>query len=1560
MAKERDDQNQPQHEGEAHTPPAQPPAAHEDAVNLGDLPPESGAPRTDSPRKPTTQLAKPEATEEHAAAAEPPAKGPAPDTMIFTPAQTAPPAPPPTPVPNLSLDQPYETVLPPADVPPPASPPPLPNLSLDEPDQPIVAQPVAPGEVGSHVLQAEPVGAAGGSSVIDAVPLDEAKPPSSSTAKSDSDVFLGEFAEPHGEGKAAAGDSDVFEAQPASGGESGVIEADLVEEASGAKGQKPGSDIGALEEAEEVTGGGSAIFQAEPASSIFEAEPVSSVNADDVLGEVEEVLPGEEVESSEIVAAEVASDDETSSATRREESVLGEADMVGSHSGSGVRPGQPESPVVFEEDVVEAAEAGDSGAVRAEHADDEETEEASVFDAEEVAAVGSSSVEAESSDVMAAEVVDEDDEDALAGHVIGGDEDDSSAVDLGKSHSAKNGPSASGIDPVAEALESGVNLDDDALAAKGTDEPSVEFDELLTEDASKVAPKGSKKKPADEDVFEAAEAATDEEDIFGEDEGVLAAEAASDDEAEAVEAAEVDEDEEALEAVEAEEGEELEAALADEDEGAEEAALVDEDEAEAAAVVDEDEEAEAAAVVDEDEAEVTFGSEEAEATTDFDVEDQPIKGRKSRALAAEMDEDEAAAVVDEDEEPALAEDEEEGELVGAGAGAGGRGKKRAAAAEPGPRPRRAVPWLGGTLLGMFLALVAGAGVWYFSPTSVQQLQALHPDFKAPPPPLPAATPLQKATEQLAVGNYDQVISQLSGRSTPTELTALGEARWLKYVKEQAAKKAPLKADDPEVKQARADLSKAGENNLVLQQIDKTLEADKLAQQVAALAGTEKALTAVRDELVKAKVADEGAKPEDLPKAIGQVVSDKQEADKVREGIGQALADAKLIDDKKSLDVPTFQKVLKDLGDQKATAVAVNKLLEGANIKDGGAKGVQELLAARKDADDKLTEVNKALADAKLKDPGAKGVQELLEARAKLEKDRDELAAAVKSAVEELADAKLVTPGADPRKDLVAGTKQARQRAESPLAVPLLHLGGSLAGLGTSVGQLIESGMASARVAGELGYYRLREPLIVTPEQHLETHIAALQDRDRKEAATITAVLRQAEWLLSKDAGASPEARGKAHYAAGLAQRNQENYAAARKSLEAAVKEARALAKPGPWAQQAAQTLKELDDPAAYYGPRIARAMAAGDTAQALAEVDRARKVMPERGQLRVEQALIELEDARRQGKVVEMQKQIRADAEAGRKDAPAPAAYVLGQLEEDLGNYEAAEDLYRQAIQANQAAKGPALDGYRYRIALARVLQRERSAAGAAAPEPAEPRKDEKADKAEEKTSAVQPAEYHPLAGLVLAAVIGAQPGEEEESPKMKARLDESVKLAEELIQSDDPKIKGEGHILLGQALSKRGKRTEGLREVAIGLKLMFPGIPAQELNKLLSEHPAFQHPDVAKEPNPDVAEKFFGLALHHYWEGRFAEAEAQLKQAVGYFDQDARYQYFLGLAQLAQGTKLKRDQAYYSFEKGARLEAAGRPGVAEVNGSLERVQGNLRQLLNDFRIRVLTKNLPE
>jgi tetratricopeptide (TPR) repeat protein len=120
-------------------------------------------------------------------------------------------------------------------------------------------------------------------------------------------------------------------------------------------------------------------------------------------------------------------------------------------------------------------------------------------------------------------------------------------------------------------------------------------------------------------------------------------------------------------------------------------------------------------------------------------------------------------------------------------------------------------------------------------------------------------------------------------------------------------------------------------------------------------------------------------------------------------------------------------------------------------------------------------------------------------------------------------------------------------------------------------------------------------------------------------------------------------------------------------------------------------------------------------------------------------------------------------------------------------------------------------------------------------------------------------------------------------------------------------------------------------------------------MGKLVGEHPAFQQPDTS-HPNPVLAEQFYGKGLHQYWSRNYGEAEALFKQAIQYYNQDARYQYYLGLSLLGQKGNVKRDAANFALEQAARLEAGNRPSMAEVNASLERLQGPMRAYVDSYR----------
>ncbi len=194
--------------------------------------------------------------------------------------------------------------------------------------------------------------------------------------------------------------------------------------------------------------------------------------------------------------------------------------------------------------------------------------------------------------------------------------------------------------------------------------------------------------------------------------------------------------------------------------------------------------------------------------------------------------------------------------------------------------------------------------------------------------------------------------------------------------------------------------------------------------------------------------------------------------------------------------------------------------------------------------------------------------------------------------------------------------------------------------------------------------------------------------------------------------------------------------------------------------------------------------------------------------------------------------------------------------------------------------------------------------------------------------------------------------GEGQIDAEARKRLEESINIAEELIQTANPKTQGEGYMLKGVAQAKLGKMTEGLKNLVKGLRLTYPGWSTQELQEIIDNHPAFRQPDYVLQPNPLMADKHFGTGLELFWARNYAGAEIEFNKAITFYDEDARYRYFLGMSRYLQGTPQKRKLAEFDFEKGVQLELARHPGVREINASLERVQGDLRRLLNAYRER--------
>ena len=304
--------------------------------------------------------------------------------------------------------------------------------------------------------------------------------------------------------------------------------------------------------------------------------------------------------------------------------------------------------------------------------------------------------------------------------------------------------------------------------------------------------------------------------------------------------------------------------------------------------------------------------------------------------------------------------------------------------------------------------------------------------------------------------------------------------------------------------------------------------------------------------------------------------------------------------------------------------------------------------------------------------------------------------------------------------MIQGAKLARQKAESPLSIPLAQLGMSLGGIGTGSSKLVEDAFSTAKTVTELKWYEAREPFIQKPHEKLDTHIKLLQDRVNSDPKALAAIAREADWVMSPESKTDAEVRAKAQFVKGLTYRNEQKFAEATKTFKETIDTIQPLMKVGPWKQQVADSYRELTDPTFYYLPRMEKLQAEGNLPAAFAEANVALKAMPEDARLFAARGLIRFEMARglKAKMPADKQMEIRADADAAGKDEKlaAESAYINGLLDEELGKLDTAEKRYRQAIKLHDDRKGPADEAGKYRFALGRLLLRDREPAAAPAP----------------------------------------------------------------------------------------------------------------------------------------------------------------------------------------------------------------------------------------------------
>jgi hypothetical protein len=437
-----------------------------------------------------------------------------------------------------------------------------------------------------------------------------------------------------------------------------------------------------------------------------------------------------------------------------------------------------------------------------------------------------------------------------------------------------------------------------------------------------------------------------------------------------------------------------------------------------------------------------------------------------------------------------------------------------------------------------------------------------------------------------------------------------------------------------------------------------------------------------------------------------------------------------------------------------------------------------------------------------------------------------------------------------------------------------------------------------------------------PDQMLTFWMPLLQERGRTDLAD-KAVL-DADRVL-KEAKASPEDKARAHAVKGTALRNQGKYAEAKAELEQA--KANLPKEDGVWWLETEAALKEASDPSAYFAARAEKFRMEGQDAQALAMLNRAletaapaakSRLIVERGALHLEQAL-----AHDKGRVAANDPDLvaaRKDADEAKKGGGADALYLSGRIAEQLGQTDEAIRDYRQALKAHGALDA---DGARYRAALARMLVLP-------------------------KTAAVGKGEGAPgLDVLVALIAVGLQPAESPGS--IDPAKQEALKLADEILSAKESDVPFEAR---AQAYAIKGLWTPALRIYVEGLRPFLSPEHADGLLAIINGHPYLRRPSVLTVADPMEAEKHYAAGLRWYNDREYAKAEKEFSTAVEQDSLDARYYYYLGLAQLMLGDR----DALEDFERGARLEQQNRPPRAAVSAALERVQGMARLRLNAVR----------
>ena len=102
-----------------------------------------------------------------------------------------------------------------------------------------------------------------------------------------------------------------------------------------------------------------------------------------------------------------------------------------------------------------------------------------------------------------------------------------------------------------------------------------------------------------------------------------------------------------------------------------------------------------------------------------------------------------------------------------------------------------------------------------------------------------------------------------------------------------------------------------------------------------------------------------------------------------------------------------------------------------------------------------------------------------------------------------------------------------------------------------------------------------------------------------------------------------------------------------------------------------------------------------------------------------------------------------------------------------------------------------------------------------------------------------------------------------------------------------------------------------------------------------------------ANRAQDSLLQEMYGQGVHAYFAGKYDHAHELFTTAIDQGSQDPRCYYFRGLAYAKLG---RPDEADADYKHGAELEAGGAAVQINVGQALQRVQGNLRLQLEEYR----------